>query len=488
MDMSPSRIFKFFSRDASDSRDFRTQPVKQTDPSQNGEQSGIQSSHLETPERERINILLQQYEAAPYPEVPIDHPTQIDAATLYQHNLTTPYYLLHRQVVSSQNKVILDVGCGSGYTSLRLAIANPGAKVIGVDISSTSIAMAKARLAQANHLPVEFHVLSVEELPTLARQFDFINCDEVLYILPDPAAALRVMKGMLKPNGILRANLHSAVQRQAFYRAQQMLSLLGVLHDEAGATETNLVREVMIAMPDWVDLKEKTWTPDISGQVSDQMIRMNYLLQGDKGYTIPELFALLKSVGLRFVDMVNWQQWNLLHLFGSLEEMPTWVGLTLPQFSYEKQLQLYELIHPIHRLLDFWCTHAETQPAGPLPFHWNLPPLKPSDRVFLHPQLQTTTVRAALQDCVARNRPFALEPHLPILGARPILLDSSLAACLLPLWDAPHSVEAIAQLWQHLHPLNPSTLSPITPDDALETVSELLAMLMPDLYIMVERS
>lgn len=443
-------------------------------------------SNQKAPLQEQISALLQQYEAAPYPEMPVDQPVQLDAVTLYQHNLTTPYYLLHRRVVSLQDKVILDVGCGSGYTSLRLAIANPGAKVIGVDVSPTSITMARERLAQAQHLPVEFHVLSVEELPTLEMQFDYINCDEVLYILPDPAAALRVMKRMLKPCGILRANLHSAIQRQHFYRAQQMLSLLGVFHEKAGATETNLVRELMTAMPDWVDLKEKTWTPDASGRVSDQMIRMNYLLQGDKGYTIPELFALLNSVGLRFVDMVNWQQWNLPLLFGSLEEMPAWIGFTLPQFSYEKQLQLYELIHPIHRLLDFWCTHTETQPAGPLPFHWCVPDLKLSDRIFLHPQLQTATARAALEDCIAHNRPFALEPHLPILGVKPILLDSRLAACLLPLWDRPHTVEAIAQLWQHLQPLHPCTLSPISLDNALEAVSDLLEMLLPDLYVMVE--
>lgn len=483
MDTNASPVSRLSGKPEDDSR---VQPVKPAAPIQHQELSGIAPSNREGLVQAQIDSLLQQYEAAPYPEIPVDQPIQLDAATLYQHNLTTPYYLLHRRVVSLQNKVILDVGCGSGYTSLLLAIANPGAQVIGVDVSPASIAMARERLAPVQHLPIEFHVLSVEELPTLGMQFDYINCDEVLYILPDPAAALRVMKGMLKSGGILRANLHSAIQRQHFYRAQQVLSLLGVFHENAGATETNLVRDMMTAMPDWVDLKEKTWTPDVSGQVSDQMIRMNYLLQGDKGYTIPELFALLELAGLQLVDMVNRQQWNLPLLFGSLEEMPAWIGFTLPQLPYHQQLQLYELIHPIHRLLDFWCTHAETQPAGSLPLHWYFPNLKPSDRIFLHPQLQTVTVRAALEDCIVHHRPFALEPHLPILGAKPILLDSSLAACLLPLWDGPHTIEAIARLWQHLHPLHPCTLSPISLDNALETVSDLLETLLPDLYVMVE--
>jgi len=42
---------------------------------------------------------------------------------------------------------------------------------------------------------------------------------------------------------------------------------------------------------------------------------MNYLLQGDKGFTITELFAALKAADLEFISMVNWRQWDLMDLF-----------------------------------------------------------------------------------------------------------------------------------------------------------------------------
>jgi hypothetical protein len=45
-----------------------------------------------------------------------------------------------------------------------------------------------------------------------------------LYLMPDPAIALAAMKAVLKPDGIIRANLHSALQRLSFYRAQQRCS------------------------------------------------------------------------------------------------------------------------------------------------------------------------------------------------------------------------------------------------------------------------
>lgn len=141
-------------------------------------------------------------------------------------------------------------------------------------------------------------------------------------MLPDPIAALQVLKTILKPDGIIRANLHSVIQRQHFYRAQKMFELMGLFHENAGETEEALVRETMNAMPSWVDLKATTWTPEADGEVSNQVIRMNYLLQGDKGYTIPDLFDMLAAAELSLIEMVNWQQWNLTTLFGSIEKCP----------------------------------------------------------------------------------------------------------------------------------------------------------------------
>ncbi|OKH21634.1 class I SAM-dependent methyltransferase [Chroogloeocystis siderophila] len=436
---------------------------------------------------DRLNAIFHQYETAPYPATPIDQPIQPDPSKLYQQTIATPYYLQHRRVVNPQDKVILDVGCGSGLTSLVLAIANPGARVIGVDVSPASIAMAQKRVSHLNGVQLEFQVLSAEELPRLGVEFDYINCDEVLYLLPDPVEGLQTMKVVLKPDGIIRANLHSIIQRQHFYRAQKMFELMGLFHENVGETEEALVRETMNAMPSWVDLKAKTWTPGTDGEVTNQVIRMNYLLQGDKGYTIPNLFDMLAAAGLSLIEMVNWQQWDLTPLFGSIEQMPAFIGLSLPMLSYRQQLELFELIHPIHRLLDFWCTHVETGLAAPMPFHKNLPALHSSDRVHLHPQLKTPAVRDAIRESAQHNRPIAINQCLSILGAKTITVDGNIAACLLPLWEAPQSVATIAKRWQQIRPLDPCTLKPVSDEQALKQVTDLLATLLTDLYVMVEK-
>jgi ubiquinone/menaquinone biosynthesis C-methylase UbiE len=87
---------------------------------------------------------------------------------------------------------------------LKLAEANPGARIVGIDLSPQSIELARQRLAHHEFDNVEFHAMSVDDIPQLGMTFDYINCDELLYLLPDQLAGLQVMKSVLKPQGILR--------------------------------------------------------------------------------------------------------------------------------------------------------------------------------------------------------------------------------------------------------------------------------------------
>ena len=93
-----------------------------------------------------LDKIRQQFDASPYPRVPLDQSPKNNPNLLYIHNLMTPYYLRNQKVIETKGKVILDAGCGAGYKSLVLAEANPGAKFVGVDISKESIKLARQRL------------------------------------------------------------------------------------------------------------------------------------------------------------------------------------------------------------------------------------------------------------------------------------------------------------------------------------------------------
>ncbi|MGC9505973.1 class I SAM-dependent methyltransferase [Baaleninema sp.] len=424
----------------------------------------------------------QQFDRSPFPRRPLDRSPQDDLPLLYRHTLVTPFYKRDGQVIDTKNLTVLDAGCGSGYKALALALANPGISIVGVDFSESSIELAKHRLKHHQIENVEFHALSLENIDSLGLEFDYINCDEVLYLLPDPVAGLRSLASVLKPHGILRGNLHSAFQRFDYFRAQQLFNMMGLMGDDVpDEMAIELVRETMNALKDFAKLKASTWTPKLSQD--QERIFANYLLREDKGFTVPQLFEMLHAAELEFISMVNWRQWNPLDLFANPDDLPAFLGMSLPETSIAERLHLYELIHPIHRLLDFWCGRPGTVQPRPAVEDWTN---WEAVRVSLHPLLKTPSTRTALESCLRQHRGFSLSEYLPVPGVTNIFIDSVTATTLLPLFDAPKSMSELVAFWQKTRPLNPITLEATTQTEAFDAVRDLLVTLEDLGFVMLE--
>lgn len=432
---------------------------------------------------EQSNRLRQQFDILPYPINPLEQSPKSDTNLLFIHNFVTAYYLRNRKVTQTQGKVILDAGCGTGYGTLVLAEANPEAEIIGVDFSKKSIEIAQNRLSFHGFDKVKFYAISLDNISDLGVDFDYINCDEVLYLLPDPVAALKALKSVLKPDGIIRTNLHSALQRTYYFRAQEVFKMMGLMDSSSENLEVGIVREIMLALKDQVAIKAQTWTPDC--MENDHQVQLNYLLKGDKGFTVPEMFVLLATCNLKFISMVQWRHWELSDLFKEPDDLPLFLGMSLPETSVEERLHLFELLHPIHRLLDFWCGHSEQADVHQPITEWNESRWRQAV-VHLHSQLKTVTAKEALHSCVAHHLPFEISRYLSAPAKAPIFIESTMAACLLPLWDSEQPVSALVERWLKLRPLHPVTLEPIAQETALEQLLELLQRLESVLYVLLE--
>ncbi|MEQ9353937.1 class I SAM-dependent methyltransferase [Coleofasciculus chthonoplastes] len=430
-----------------------------------------------------LEKIRQQFETSPYPINPLEHSPKTDSSWLYIQNLITPYYLRNQRVLETPGKIILDAGCGTGYSSLVLAEANPGAQIIGVDLSEKSVAIAQQRLQVHGFEKAEFYPISIEELPKLGKEFDYINCDEVLYLLPNPVSALQIMRSVLKPEGIIRSNLHSSVNRFPYFRAQELFKMMGLMDDTPQDMAMELVCETMKALKDQVLLKRQTW--NASFEVNRNNILTNYLLQGDKGFTIPEMFSILEASGLEFISMVNWRQWDLISLFKEPDDLPVFLGMSLPETSLQERLHLFELLHPVHRLLDFWCGHPHQAQSWIPVTEWTNSDWQ-DVRVHLHPQLRTPAVRDEMIRCITQLNPFEISKHLPLRGVQS-LLDSTIAACLLPLLESAQPMSSLVERWQQLRPVHPLTLEATTPEEAFELVRQALTGLEDHGYVLLER-
>jgi ubiquinone/menaquinone biosynthesis C-methylase UbiE len=413
-----------------------------------------------------LDRLRQQFNATPYPGIDITEAPNNSPAYLYLHNLATAYYLRYQRVIDSKDKLILDAGCGSGYKALSLAIANPGAKIIGVDLSETSIEKAKERLAYHGFDNAEFHAMPLEYVPTLGLEFDYINNDEVLYLIPDPPGGLQAMKTVLKPEGIIRTNLHSKLQRSKFYRAQNLCHLLGLTEENPEEAEIEMLTELMRSIKDDTNLKKNTWSKNFEEKPNATLA--NHLLVGDKGFNIAEMFALLEASDLELVSMTDFRSWNLQGLFKSQENLPDFLQKFLNNLSFPEQLRVFELLQSNHRLFDFWCGHVGKNNNFTPITAWTESDWAKA-KIYLHPQLQTPAFIAEANRCASQLNPLEISRYLPTVPQSN--LDSIIVATvILPLLESPRTLEELVMRSQQLRPYDLQTLKPVTPQSTQETI------------------
>ncbi|WP_370524047.1 methyltransferase domain-containing protein [Cellulomonas sp. APG4] len=96
---------------------------------------------------------------------------------------------------------LLDVGCGPGTLTVDLARRVTPGEVIGVDRSAAVLDLARAEAAGLDG--VTFEVADVMSLPYEDASFDVVHAHQVLQHLADPVGALREMRRVTRPGGLV---------------------------------------------------------------------------------------------------------------------------------------------------------------------------------------------------------------------------------------------------------------------------------------------
>lgn len=93
---------------------------------------------------------------------------------------------------------ILDLGIGPGISGLALRDRLPDATLIGLDFSRRMLERARHRTRTAR-IPLVRG--DAARLPFPAASFDAVTGHSLLYLLPDPTAAVREIARVLRPGG-----------------------------------------------------------------------------------------------------------------------------------------------------------------------------------------------------------------------------------------------------------------------------------------------
>ncbi len=95
---------------------------------------------------------------------------------------------------------VLDVGCGGGI--LAESLANKGADVLGIDLSSKALKVAQLHALEMQNMHVNYREVSAENLAAeMPGQFDLVTCMEMLEHVPDPESVVRACSTLVKPGG-----------------------------------------------------------------------------------------------------------------------------------------------------------------------------------------------------------------------------------------------------------------------------------------------
>jgi SAM-dependent methyltransferase len=97
---------------------------------------------------------------------------------------------------------VLDAGCGDGLLALAIAKRRPTWSMVGVDLNAELLDGARKRAA-ARGLPNARFVPGNLEQPLPEGERDAVTAVECLSEIPDDRQALRMMRGALRPGGLL---------------------------------------------------------------------------------------------------------------------------------------------------------------------------------------------------------------------------------------------------------------------------------------------
>ena len=131
------------------------------------------------------------YDSHPFPQSTIEH-------------LEALAFLFGLAAPAPAKARVLELGCAAGGNLIPIAARHPGARVLGVDLSSVQIRQGQAAVDQAQLKNIELRALDITGIDASFGQFDYIICHGVYSWVPAPVqdAILRVCAQNLAPDGV----------------------------------------------------------------------------------------------------------------------------------------------------------------------------------------------------------------------------------------------------------------------------------------------
>lgn len=279
------------------------------------------------------NQVARQYEKWVYP-LPIQDLSTPEARKMRDGgDFERNFYSYWPDQEKREDLDVLIAGCGSNAAA-RYAFHHPQARVVGIDLSASSLAHEQYLKDKHNLTNLTLHQGKIEDVVKLGQTFDFIDTSGVLHHLPDPVAGLKALGSVLRPEGTIAVMVYAKYGRSGVYMMQEAFRLMNLGQSEE---DVKMVKRTLNkvarnhAVHDYIarsqDLKYDAGIVD------------TFLHPQDRAYTTNECVEFVQQAGLSFM---GW--WDNIFYYpeAQLSDMPELFN-RVNQMSEKDMWQFMEL-------------------------------------------------------------------------------------------------------------------------------------------------
>lgn len=187
---------------------------------------------------------------------------------------------------------ILVAGCGTQQAAIT-AFKNPGAKVVGVDLSEASLGHQRYLRGKHGLGNLQLYQGDLCHVGAIGQDFDLIISTGVLHHLPDPSRGLSALASVLRPEGVMGLMVYGAAGRAGVYMLQDAFRRMGLGQSEVDVARVRRVLETLPSLH-----PAQTYIKNAAELAEDTAIVDTFLHPQDRAYTVPQLLQWLDDSGL----------------------------------------------------------------------------------------------------------------------------------------------------------------------------------------------
>jgi len=189
---------------------------------------------------------------------------------------------------------VLVAGCGT-WQSAKFALTHPAARVVGIDISTTSLEHTEWLKRKYSLTNLETRQLAIENVAGLDHPFDLIVSTGVLHHLADPGAGLRALRSVLKADGAMYLMVYAPYGRTGVYMFQEYCRRLGIGTSQQDINDLTAALKVLPQHHPLLSMLRGSRDALDAGALVDALLNPR-----DRTYSVSQLFDFVEGNDLRF--------------------------------------------------------------------------------------------------------------------------------------------------------------------------------------------